>query len=431
MAATTSAQLRIATWNVTDYGGSNARDDDFQLAFYGIFQGRQFAPDVIIGQEFLSQTGVNAFRNLLNSAPGSPGDWAAAPFINGPDSDSAFFYRTGKVEFVAQTITANGTTSGTDQPRHTMRYDFRPVGYAGERATISAYSLHLKSGSSTSEQNRRLLEINRLITNFLSLPNERPVFVAGDLNIQSSNQAAYQAMVNNGGNPGPFYDPIKTPGSWENNGNFRTVFTQDPAGQMDSRFDQILFTSNLFDGEGLEYIGNPNVAYSTTTWDDPNHSYRSWGNDGSVFNVPLKITGNTMVGDAIAQALVTTASVGGHLPVYLDLRVPPKIGISESRFDFGKTPVGQDSSLFVDIYDRADRQLWGELGVQPLTYSITGDAIVSIGPGIRQWWRRGQPIRHEVIIRPTAAGDLSGNVVITSDDPDRLTTTLPYTARAY
>ncbi len=77
------------------------------------------------------------------------------------------------------------------------------------------------------------------------------------------------------------------------------------------------------DGVHLDYIGNPAVPYSTTTWDDPNHSYRSWGNDGTSYNTSLTISRNTMVGSVIAQALVSSASGGGHLPVFLDLLVPP------------------------------------------------------------------------------------------------------------
>jgi len=54
-----SAQLRIANWNVTNY--SSGRVSAFQTAIYGVFQGRSMAPDVLIGQEFLSAAGVNAF----------------------------------------------------------------------------------------------------------------------------------------------------------------------------------------------------------------------------------------------------------------------------------------------------------------------------------------------------------------------------------
>ena len=64
-------------------------------------------------------------------------------------------------------------------------------------------------------------------------------------------------------------------------------------------------------------MGTP---YSTTTWNDPNQSYRVWGNDGTSFNKSLTIAGNAEVGASIAQSLVNDATpAGGHLPVFLDL----------------------------------------------------------------------------------------------------------------
>ena len=93
------AQLRMTSWNVTNYSTSvpSSRDSAFQTCIYGVppsgttYAGKPMAPDVFVGQEFLSQAAVTNFLNLLNTAPGSPGDWAAAPFLDGPDTDSAFF----------------------------------------------------------------------------------------------------------------------------------------------------------------------------------------------------------------------------------------------------------------------------------------------------------------------------------------------------
>ncbi|WP_320046831.1 hypothetical protein [uncultured Ilyobacter sp.] len=99
--------VRIATWNITNYSGG--RVTYFQTAIYGEYQGRSMAPDIIFCQEMLSQTGVNAFLSLLNTAPNSPGDWAAAEFIDGRDTDNALFYRTSVVE-MATDFSATGVT---------------------------------------------------------------------------------------------------------------------------------------------------------------------------------------------------------------------------------------------------------------------------------------------------------------------------------
>jgi hypothetical protein len=426
LSAVSAAQLRVGTWNVTNY--SSGRVSAFQTSIYGEFQGRKFAPDVFIGQEFLSQAGVTAFLSILNTAPNSPGDWAAATFIDGPDTDSAFFYRTSKVTFLGQVIAAAGSSGTSGQPRNTMRYDFRLKGYSSERATISAYSVHLKSGTASTDLSRRLLEVNNIISNANALPSGRSRMVAGDLNIQNASQTAYQTLTRSVNNFGPFIDPIASPGSWDNNNAYRFIHTQDPVGQMDSRYDQILLSPDLVDGVGMDYIGVQNLVYSTTTWNDPNHSYRCWGNDGSSYNVPMTVTGNTMVGSVIAQALVDATPANGHLPVFLDIKAPAKMRLSETSIDFGKMVVGETVSVPLDVYDDGDRVLWGANGIAALTHNVTVPTGVVRDGGRRILFARGKPIRYQISYTATSAGAKSGTVTVTSNDPDQLTVSLPYTA---
>ncbi len=328
--------IRIATWNVTDY--SSGRDAAFKTAIYGQFNGQSMAPDALIGQEFTSAASVTNFLSILNTAPNSPGDWRAAPFVNGPDSDSAFFYRSSRITYNSTTIVAFGAAGANEQPRNTYRYD---IGFVNDptQTSLACYSVHLKSGSTTEDQARRLIETQRIRANAQGLPSNYNFLVAGDYNIQSSAQAAYQSLTSLAGGSalGRFNDPIRTPGSWNNNSAYRYVHTQDPtgiAGGMDDRLDQILLSDGLFDGQGVDYLGSFSQPYSTTTWNDPNHSYRAWGNDGSAasFNGPIQTTNNQMVGPLIAQALIDSVggnTTGGHLPVFLDLRVPSAVAVPE------------------------------------------------------------------------------------------------------
>jgi hypothetical protein len=161
------------------------------------------------------------------------------------------------------------------------------------------------------DQDRRTLEAEAIRDDAATLPADWHFLLAGDFNIQNSDQEAYQVLVGLGdAGAGRFFDPIKRPGDWNNEVSFRFVHTQDPsgAGGMDDRHDQILVSANLIDAGGVDYVGNANVPYSSSAWDDPNHSYRSWGNDGSSFNAGLRVDGNTMVGPTIAQALIDVAT---------------------------------------------------------------------------------------------------------------------------
>lgn len=363
--------LRVVTWNISNYSGG--RVSQLQTAIYSEFEGRSMDPDVFVGQEILSQFAANTLVGILNSAPNSPGDWAAAPFINGPDTDNAMFYRTSKVEFLGQTVLPADGTSGS--PRDVNRYDIRLVGYGDTDTRLSMYSVHMKAGSGSSDQARRLIEAQKIRADAETLDPAIHIMILGDFNIQSSSQAAYVFMTGSqGNNNGRVVDPIGTPGSWNNSGLYRYVHTQDPsgAGGMDDRHDQVLVDPSLGDGFGLEYRGIFGLPYSTSTWNDPNHSYRSWGNDGTSFNTVMTTAGNTMVGQSIALALVQVASGGGHLPVFLDMIVPP-VFQTQLAIKIGDVQQGTigDASFLVE--NAGDVNRWGMTGIDDLEFTIVAD----------------------------------------------------------
>ncbi|MFA6045209.1 MAG: hypothetical protein WC718_09505 [Phycisphaerales bacterium] len=440
-AAGAHAQLRIATWNISNYNGTD-RFADIQTSVYGVFNGRSMSPDIIAAQEFGSASALNTFVQALNTASGSPGDWAAAPFISGPDTQSVFVYRTSKVAFERAVTVALGSSAATDQPRNTYRYDFRPVGYGAANPTnhIGVYSVHLKAGSTTDDNARRLVETSHIRDNAMGMNTNGPntalpagyhAIMAGDTNTQSSNQSAYQELVASMTiNVGRFFDPINTPGSWNNSGTYRFIHTQDPVGPggMDDRHDQILLTAGLIDGQGMDYIGNASIPFSTTTWNDPNHSYRCWGNDGTSFNAALTTTGNANVGPVIAQALKNAASsAGGHLPVYLDLRVPPKIGSSALTIDFGTVLRNSAASRTVTISNTGDTNLWTAAGIANVTYTLGATTGFSAPAGNFFDAAGGGGVTHTITMSTADLGTLNGTLTVASNDPDQPTLTISLT----
>jgi hypothetical protein len=448
-AAPALAQLRICTWNVTNYTSSSSdRTTAFQTAFYGVvpaplvLQGQSMSPDVVVGQEFTSATAVTNFRNLLNSAAGSPGDWAAAPFLDGPDTDSAFFYRTSKVQYVGTATIATGTSGDNcNQPRDTRRYDFRPVGYGAAPSTFAVYSVHLKAQGSDAvcpagenAEGRRLIECQRIRTNAEGggtspLPAGYAFMMCGDTNIQDSSRPDYQALVGSqANNTGRFFDPIKSPGVWNNSSAFRFIHTQDPSGSggMDDRHDQMLICNALKDGVGLEYIGNTNLTYSNATWNDPNHSYRCWGNDGTSFNLTLNSTSNAMVGNVIAAAIKATTT-GGHMPVFADYRVPAVFNASPtSSISFGSVVQNTAASTGLTITNAGDTAKWTVNGIASLHYTmtVTGPFTVT-GAGVPQTDAPGGGGNaHTVTMNTSTIGPKSGSISFVSDAPEAPTYTI-------
>ncbi len=425
-------QLRVATWNISNYAGG--RTADIQTSVYGSFSGRSMSPDIIIGQEFQSSSAITSFKTALNTAPGSPADWEAAPFVSGPDTVSAFFYRTSKCSFLGTTVVSVGG-SAPNPPRTILRYDVRLVGYTSPGATLACYSTHMKAQETGStDETQRLNEATNIRNNAATLPTGWHFLIAGDLNIQTSTEAAYQKLVGSeANNLGRVFDPIKSPGSWNNNSSWQFIHTQDPtgAGGMDDRFDQILVSANLIDNSSFEYLGNATLAYSTSTWNDTNHSYRCWGNDGTSFNIAMTITGNTMVGATIAQALANCATTaGGHLPVFLDLRVPPVVGTS-GAVNFGKVALGTFSELLLTVNNSANLSKWTVNGISNLNYTLSTSGSVS-GPSGNYSSNAGSSGNiHSILLDTTNAGQKSGVVSIISNDPDLPSKAINYSGEVY
>lgn len=425
------AQLRIAAWNISNYQGQSNRDAAIQAAVFGEFQGRSMAPDLFLLQEFSDAAALNRFVALMNAVTG-PNTWGSAPFFTGPDSQSVCVYRRSKVQLVGSFIIALGTATTDNQPRHTYRYDVRPVGYSAAQATIGCYNVHLKAGSASSDNARRLIETQRIRDNAqgvdtnglgTALPAGYQFLIGGDMNTQSPTQSAYVELVGSqSNNTGRFFDPINSGnnGSWNNNATFRFIHTQDPSGNggMDDRHDQILVCAGLIDGLGLDYIGNASIPYSLATWNDLNHTYRCWGNDGTSYDQALTTTGNTMVGPTIAQALKDCATTaGGHLPVFLDMRVPAEI-YAIDEVDFGAVALGATAEQSIMVGNGGDVALWTANGIAGVTYSLAASSGFTAPGGTFADAAGGGLNTHTITMDTSTPGIKTGTVTIASNAPD-------------
>lgn len=390
LCSTQASALRVVSYNILNFPGTtgSAREDDFRTVVAGL------DADVIVVQEMLSQTGVDQFlNNVLNY--GSPGTWAAAPFVNGYDTDNALFYRVSAVDFVStQQI---GTAL-----RDISEYVLRPDGYSASGAQFTIYSLHLKAGSTSEDQTKRLAEATILRNHTNALPAGSCFMIAGDYNIRASTEAAYQKLVGSApDNDGRTKDPINTPGSWHDNASYAAVHTQSPrttqfgggaTGGMDDRFDQILISYALDDGEILDFVPGSHVAY---------------GNDGYHFNTAINSGTNYAVGSTIADALHEAAD---HIPVYLDLQLPAKID-APVALDFGSAILGSVATKTLSVANSA---------VEPaddLDYSLSTSSGFG-APGGSFALDPGSGADHDITMDTSVRGDASGTLTVSSDDVD-------------
>ena len=286
-------EYKVMSYNLLNYPGSDSaiRNPYFRTVIaYTI-------PDILVVQEILSQAGVDGFvNNVLNVASSG---YASGIFLDGPDTDNAIFYKTASFTFLANNpiITSLRNINEFVLTENTT----------GD--TLRIYSVHLKAGTATSDQQQRLAEVTTLrnVTDNL-LPNSNFI-VCGDFNIYSSNETAYQKLKDPN-TAGCFIDIFSLIGTW-NNQAYAQFHTQSPrvrqfnggsTGGMDDRFDMILFSQAVMDSGSVFYVPG---------------SFINYGNDGNHYNDSINRPPNNVVSQQVADALHYSSD---HIPIIATLK---------------------------------------------------------------------------------------------------------------
>lgn len=288
--------ITFTNWNILNYPGTTgaARNVHYRTVLTDI------GPDLLVVQEMISQTGVDSFLgSVLNTM--EPGEWSAAVFNNGPDSDNALFYRTSAFEVFGSGIVSTAL-------RDINWWELRFLSTGDE---FRLYTAHLKASTGSDNEAKRLAECQLLRNDLDSLAAGTHYIFAGDFNIYEGSEPAYQLLLSSG--DGQLIDPINQNGNWHNNASYAAIHTQSPrvtsfgggaTGGMDDRFDQILVSNELLDATGLEILPA---------------TYTSFGNDGAHFNQAINAGSNGVVSQAVADAIHAAAD---HLPVVVTLSSP-------------------------------------------------------------------------------------------------------------
>ncbi|MEO1525012.1 MAG: lamin tail domain-containing protein [Planctomycetota bacterium] len=302
-----TATIRLVAWNTANGPNNAAEDADFRTVLEAIgdesVQGNALAPTIVALQETdTAEMGGNSIariESVLESLhPQSNYTAAVSPLDSGDDANGFLFDDT-VLDLVSSRVVP-ATPGMVPFAHNNLRAQFRPDGTNGE-SDFYVYSVHLKAGSSASDESRRDDEAAAIRIDIDSLGPNQNVLLVGDLNIPGSSEAAYQNLLATG--TGQLRDPIDRPGEWNNNFQFRDVHTQNPAingpGGMDDRFDFQLVSNRVLANDGLRYIAG---------------SYRAFGNNGThTFN--SDITTGT---GATPTVLAALAAASDHLPVVAD-----------------------------------------------------------------------------------------------------------------
>lgn len=338
VAAAQPVPFRVMTYNGLRVSGNDGnRLDEFQIVF------EASSPDIVVMQEIENEGGARIILDALNAGTE---EFSMAPFINGYDTDNAFYYRSDLVTFISQDTIS---TALREFSEYTVRI--------GDHE-LRLYGAHLKAGSGAQNQNLRYDEAVILRDRLDELNAGTEFILLGDLNLSSSYEPAYQYLIRDqSDNDGRVRDLVESDlvGSWRNNPAFASVHSQSPrttsfqggaTGGMDDRFDFIFSSFEMNDSTRIEFVEG---------------SYTVFGNDGQHFNTSILDGPNEAVSPEVAQAIHDASD---HLPVFADfislsvdsLPVAPPVSDAPLVFSeiFYDTPGIDGDEEWIEIYNPTD-----------------------------------------------------------------------------
>jgi endonuclease/exonuclease/phosphatase family metal-dependent hydrolase len=363
------AQLRIVDYNTANGDVVTSPRAGMQTILDAIgqeiVQGNARPLDILILQEQFGPTPTaSQIAALLNHGGSGPYVYSTLSPQTLGSGRVGVVYNSATVQLINATALASVVVSTSGAARQPARYQFRPVGYTSA-ADFYIYNSHYKAEDDSDSANRRNVEATLIRANSDALGQGASVIYAGDFNMYSANEAAYQKLISAGN--GQAVDPLG------NNFASAVVHTQSPfnpatagnndlvSGGMDNRFDFQLSTAEVQDGEGLDLITG---------------SYHAFGNNGTSYNKPINVT-NTWSNPGIsntAAVLNALATVSDHAPVAADYQLPAKLAGS-ATMSATRMIVGGSANVNVAVYN--DAPVSNANAADELDYQISGSGAVS------------------------------------------------------
>ncbi len=285
----------------------NAMEDIFDYAL----------PDIFVVQEMGGGSSVNAFRILQNAINrnGRTNYTQANSSGIGQSLVNMLYYNTDKFVLESQAIydkELNNTNFVRMIDHYTLRYKDSNLAVHQDTTRINVLVGHFKAGSTSADRAQRARTTESVMASLDSLNATGNYLFAGDFNLYSSTEPAYQDLINYVDPTLRFYDPINVPGNWSNSAVRAFTHTQSTrtsggcfaGGGMDDRFDFILASDEVINNtDKMRYIPN---------------TYQAVGQDGNRFNGSIISPTNNSVPTVVSQALY---NMSDHLPVIMDIEV--------------------------------------------------------------------------------------------------------------
>ncbi|MGB0368580.1 MAG: T9SS type A sorting domain-containing protein [Flavobacteriales bacterium] len=323
-------QITLMSYNVLNFPEGNipGREDTLRTIIDVV------QPDLFLIQELESDSGLQLILN--ESFANLSANYEATTFVpqqSNPTSDhplqQAMVYNA---DLFGMAHEGRLMTSVRDINR--FKLFWKPSLPSADTLFLYVFVTHLKSSQGNSNAEARLEMVQTLTTHFQYLPDNSPVIFAGDFNLYTSDEPAYQELLDNT-NAIVLQDPIDAPGNWHNSSfQPKSVLTQSTrssgifgdgaGGGLDDRFDFVLLSSDMFSG------------WNTINYQED--SYSAFGNSGNCYDQSITNCSGGTVSSDMRKSLY---NMSDHLPIVLELNITTEyLSVDQSTLDFRK--IGQD-----------------------------------------------------------------------------------------
>jgi hypothetical protein len=406
MSAASLGQHRVGSWNIAQLRGEfDAIEAVLSEASLDDTPGFAVPVGIWVFQE-VDTDNVKDLQALLG-AEYSQGTYTSS----GEDTyggAQAMFYHAG----LFTEITSGHDDMYTGAGRRSDRWQLRVLGTSNPPIDLFVYSGHLKASTGSANQAERLFGMEQILENAAELPAGSKIIYAGDYNIYTNSEPAYEALVA----PGPVagIDPYGN-GSWSGSSN-GYKHTQSPrasagggliGGSLDDRFDFHVHTAPLGDGMGVDYMSG---------------TLRPLGNDGNHFDEAINAGTNTYFpGDAARSNALADAlhDASDHIPVMADYTESAVVGAAMSPA-FDTVILGGPIELTLVMSNDVDVVV-PEAGAD-LHWTATGTGVLAGVSESGVVASGATPSTITVEASAAVAGAVTGTLVIESPDGDTIGT---------
>jgi len=339
-----------------------------------------YKPDLFMVCELNNQTGANT---ILNSLQFINPDYQSATFEFNTSDDSGsnqndlqqlIFYDSSKFVLESQAIV---TTIFRDFNHYKLKLN--SVNQDTNPIYLEVIVCHLKASQGVTNQASRLEMIEDLMTYLNTFPANTNVILAGDFNVYTSSEPAFQEIIDTDNeNSIQFIDPADRVGNWHTNPTYIDVFTQSTrtqtglggsTGGFDDRFDFIMASSYLM-------ADIPELTYASD-------SYAVYGNNANSNCFNREINSSDCSGSDfsffIRDALYNFSD---HLPVTLELQTNQSLSIPEANEEqaltiLGTTIVKESLNLKVksSLVNNWELNIYNNLGQLVKTVGVNNSLI--------------------------------------------------------